>query len=190
MAIIQAPFFYYYTYGLLAFFIVIPYLVFGLGLTVWLLTIVWKNKKSEISRFQKLGVILIISIGSFSLFFGSAIIEKLDWQLRRNSREEIIELIKADKLKPNVSHNNMIYTLDSWSIPPISNGGNEIVIYKTDDNKLRVEFFINRGFLDHYSAFVYTNDKEEIQKLEELTILNEGVHVNKKLDENWYRVAY
>lgn len=190
LAIIQAPLLYYYTFGLFAFFIVIPYLIVGLGLTVWLLIVVLKSKKSEIVRFQKLGVILIISIGSLTLFLGEETIEKLDWWFRRNSRQEIIELVKADRLKPNVTHNNIICTLEDWNIPPISNGGNEIAIYKTDDNRLTVEFYINRGFLDHYSAFVYTNDKEKIQELDERTALNTGLHVNKKLEENWYRVSY
>lgn len=190
LAIIQAPLLYYYTFGLFAFFIVIPYLIVGLGLTVWLLIVVLKSKKSEIVRFQKLGVILIISIGSLTLFLGEETIEKLDWWFRRNSRQEIIELVKADRLKPNVTHNHIICTLEDWNIPPISNGGNEIAIYKTDDNRLTVEFYINRGFLDHYSAFVYTNDKEKIQELDERTALNTGLHVNKKLEENWYRVSY
>lgn len=190
LAIIQAPLLYYYTFGLFAFFIVIPYLIVGLGLTVWLLIVVLKSKKSEIVRFQKLGVILTISIGSLTLFLGEETIEKLDWWFRRNSRQEIIELVKAGRLKPNVTHNNIICTLEDWNIPPISNGGNEIAIYKTDDNRLTVEFYINRGFLDHYSAFVYTNDKEKIQELEERTTLNTGLHVNKKLEENWYRVSY
>lgn len=190
MVIIQAPLIYYYTFGLFALFIVVPYLVIGLGLTVWLLIVVLKNKNSAVTRFQKLGVVLTISIGSFTLFFGEEIIEKLDWQFRRNSREEVINLIKAEKLKPNVTYNSIICTLDNWNIPPISNGGNDIAIYKNDDNKLTVEFYINRGFLDHYSAFVYTNDKEKIKELEERTTLNKGVHVNKKLDKNWYRVSY
>ena len=72
--------------------------------------------------------------------------------------------------------------MENWNIPPISNGGNEIAIYKTDKNNLTVEFYIDRGFLDHYSAFVYTNDKKKIQELEE--------GANKKLDENWYIVSY
>jgi len=190
MAIIQAPLIYYYTYGLFAFFIVIPYLIIGLGLTVWLLTAVLKNKNSEKSKFQKIGVILSISIGSLTLFFGEDLIEKLDWNLRKNSRLEIIELIKADKLRPNVSHNNIICTLDNWNFPPISNGGNEIAIYKTAENKLTVEFYINRGFIDHYSAFVYTDDEKKIKELDERMTWKKGLHVNKKLDENWYRVSY
>ena len=87
MAIIQAPLFYYYTFGLFAFFIVIPYLIIGLGLTACLLTIVLKNKHSETTTFQKLSLILTISIGSFTLFFSGGIIQELDWQFRRTSRE-------------------------------------------------------------------------------------------------------
>ena len=190
LAIIQAPLFYYFTFGLFAIFIVIPYLAIGLGLTVWLITAVLKNKNSAITRFQKSGAVLTIIIGSFSLFLNEEIIEKLDWKFRRDTREEIVELIKVGKLKPNVSHNNIICALNNWNIPPISNGGNEIAIYKTDENNLTVEFYIDRGFLDHYSAFVYTNDKDKIKELDEKTTLNKGLHVNKKLDDNWYRVSY
>jgi hypothetical protein len=190
MAIIQAPLFYYYTFGLFAFFVVIPYLLIGLVLTIWLLIAVFRNTNSQITKFHKLGVILTISIGCLSLFFSEDIIEKLDWKLRRSSREEIVQLVKADKLKPNVNHNNIICTLDKWNFPPISNGGNEIAIYKVDNSKVTVEFYINRGFLDHYSAFVYTNDTKKIKELEEHMSYKNGLHINKKLDENWYRVSY
>lgn len=189
MAIIQAPLFYYYTYGLFAFFVVIPYLIVGVGLTAWLLLILSKDDFLE-TRFQRLGLTLTIGIGSLTFFFGESLIEELDWQLRRNSREEIVELVKADNLTPNGTYNKLIFTLEDWNIPPISNGGNDIAIYRTGDNKFTVEFFINRGFLDHYSAFVYTNDAEKIQELDERIRLNKDGHVNKKLDENWYRVSY
>lgn len=190
MATIQAPLFYYYTFGLFAFFVVTPYLFIGLGLTIWLLISVLRNTNSQITMFHKLGVILTISIGCLSVFFSEDIIEKLDWKFRRSSREEIVQLVKADKLKPNVTHNNIICTLDDWNFPPISNGGNEIAIYKVDSSKVTVEFYINRGFLDHYSAFVYTNDTEKIKELEEYMSYEKELHINKKLDEHWYRVSY
>jgi hypothetical protein len=190
MAIIQAPLIYYYTFGLFALFVVIPYLLIGLGLTIWLLIAVLRNKNSQITIFHKLGVVLTISIGCLSLFFGEDVIEKLDWRFRQNSREEIVQLVKANKLKPNVTHNNIICTLDSWNFPPISNGGNEIAIYKTESGKVTVEFFINRGFLDHYSALVYTDDTKKIKELEEHMSYQMGQHINKKLNEHWYRVSY
>lgn len=190
MAIIQAPLIYYYTYGLFAFFVVTPYLFIGVGLTVWLLIAVLKNINSQMTMFHKIGLIITICVGCLSLFFGEYIIEKVDWKFRRNSREEIVRLVKEGKLKPNVTHNNIICSLDNWKFPPISNGGNEIAIYKTDGGKLTVEFYIDRGFLDHYSAFVYTDDMEKIKELEEHRSYKKGLHVNKQLDEHWYRVSY
>ena len=189
MAVIQSPLFYYNTFGLFSFLIVIPYLLIGSVLTILLIAVL-RTKNSKITMFQKTGIILTISIGGLTLFFGENTVEKLDWHFRRNSRDEIIELIKAGQLKPNVSGNNIICTLDNWDVPPISNGGNEIAIYKTNDDNLTVLFYINRGFLDHYSAFVYTNDKKKIQELEKRTTLKKGAHINKKLDVNWYRVSY
>lgn len=89
MAIIQAPLIYYYTSGLFAFIVLIPYLIMGLALTVWLLTILLKSKNSVKTRFQKIGVILTISIGSLTLFFGEDLIEKLDWHLRKNQERKL-----------------------------------------------------------------------------------------------------
>lgn len=190
MAIIQAPFIYYYTFGLFALFIISPYLLIGSSLTIWLSIVTLRNKKTYITLPYKIIVFITILIGSSSFFWGEEIIEKLDWKFRKSTREEIIELVKINKLKPNATHNNIICTLKKWNFPPISNGGNEIAIHKTNHNKLTVEFYINRGFLDHYSAFVYTNNTEKIKELEESLSYKKESHQNKKLDENWYRVSY
>ena len=146
MAIIQAPFFYYYTFGMSVFFVAAPYLIIGLSLTIWLLIAALRSPKSQVTKFHRVGLILTISIGSLSLLFGERMIEKLDWKFRRNSREEIVQLVKEGKLKPNVSYNDIICTLDKWKFPPISNGGNEIAIHKSDSTAVTVEFFSNRGF--------------------------------------------
>jgi hypothetical protein len=189
MVIIQAPIIYYYTFGLSGFFVVIPYMLIGLGLTIWLLIAVLRNKNSQVTMFHKLGVALTISIGILSSIFGEDLIEKLDWKFRQNSREEIVQLVKAGKLKPNEIHNNIICSLDSWNFPPISNDENKIAIYKTESGKVTIEFYINNGFLGHYSAFVYTDDTEKIKELEEYISYQKGQH-NKKLGEHWYRVSY
>ena len=190
MAIIQAPFFYYYTFGMSVFFVAAPYLIIGLSLTIWLLIAALRSPKSQVTKFHRVGLILTISIGSLSLLFGERMIEKLDWKFRRNSREEIVQLVKEGKLKPNVSYNDIICTLDKWKFPPISNGGNEIAIHKSDSTAVTVEFFINSGFLNHYSAFVYTNDPEWIDDFEKQISYKKGLHINKQLDKYWYRVSY
>lgn len=189
MAIVQAPFIYYYTFGLVAFFMIPPYLFIGLGLTALVKNEVSKNPNLTNIKFQTFGLIVTIIIGTTSLFFGENVIENIDWKYRKSMREQIVELVKTNKLKPNVAYNNIICSLDDSYFPPISNGGNEIAIYKTDGN-ITIEFYINRGFLDNYSAFVYTDDPKKRQELEEIIALKSNSSGNKKLDKNWYRVSY
>lgn len=93
-------------------------------------------------------------------------------------------------MRTNNNDKNVLYTLDNWKFPLISNGGNKILISQTELGKLTVEFYINRGFLDHYSAFVYTNDQEKIKELEDYMSIKKSTETNKKLDQNWYRVSY
>lgn len=62
LAIAQAPIFYYYTFGLFALFVVIPYLFISLILTGVLLTPLIKQKK--VPNFQKYGVIIAVVIGT------------------------------------------------------------------------------------------------------------------------------
>jgi len=188
-AIIQAPLFYYYTFGMIAILIIAPYVVFGFGLTIWLLVVMIK-KSDQIKRTPKIILGLTFLIGSLTLVFGESLIEKLDWSLRKKEREEIIELIKEGKIQPNGEYNNGIAKLTNWNFPPISNGGNEILIYQSSEGFLTVKFFINRGFLDHYSAFEYSEDKDEIKEIEERIAYSSGLHNNKKIDKNWYRVSY
>jgi hypothetical protein len=183
MAIIQAPLVYYYTFGMFD-------TIIGFGLTIFLLVKTFESSNFKSKVLQKLVLLSTILIGILPLFFGDDFIENLDWELRRSSRNEIVNLVKSGKLKPNSEGNNVICTLDSWNIPPISIGGNEITIYYTDENKIKVEFYISRGIF-HYSAFVYTNDPKEIQEMEREIYLDKGLNkFNKKLDENWYRMFY
>ncbi|MBL7785842.1 MAG: hypothetical protein JNM36_08040, partial [Chitinophagales bacterium] len=68
---------------------------------------------------------------------------------------------------------------------------NDISIEKTEQQTLTVEFFINRGFLDHYSAFLYTDDPGTIQTFDkEIMDTIHNTHRKQKLEENWYRVSY
>ena len=182
LAILQSPLLYYYTTGFLGIFLGLFYILFGFGCTITflILSMYFKN----INRIQINILIISMFIGISTLFFLDKTMENIDWELRKSSRDEIVALVKGGKIVPNVSHNNIIATLDNWSFPPISNGGNEIAIYKSNDTIVTVEFFIDRGFLDHYSAFVYTNDSEQIK------IFNNNTKSYKKLSENWYKVSY
>jgi hypothetical protein len=47
-----------------------------------------------------------------------------------------------------------------------------------------IEFYIDKGFLDHYSAFLYTNDLKQCNSLD--SSINKGSKITRKVDQNWY----
>lgn len=114
-------------------------------------------------------------------------LEKIDWHLRKNQRKEIIAKLKNGNLKYNPDKST--FYLEKFKYSLISNGGNDIVIQLGAKNQLTVTFFINRGFLDHYSAFVYTNDPDEIKRIENYIRLRVKGD-NFKIEKNWYRLNY
>ena len=180
MAIIQAPLFYYYTSGMLAFFILIPYLAIGVGLSIYLLVPFCKKNDLVKTKFHQFGLIIAITLGLISLFFGPTIVEKLDWEMRRKTRETIITSIR-NEIQNRRTFNS--YNVEKWNFPPISNGSKEIDISKGEKGELTIRFYIDRGFIDHFSAFVYTNDPNELKRF-----YSSGTSV-KQLDYNWYRVS-
>jgi hypothetical protein len=186
LSLLQGPYIYYYADGLFGFIIVIPYMLTGFALSFFLLVSL-KYKQTNTS-YHYLGLISGTLIGIASLF-NADLIEKLDWELRLSERNRIVELVKQGKLTPNVSHNNIICKLPGYPFPPISVGGNEIAIYKDGLGTVTIEFYINRGFLDNYSAFVFTNERKNISIMDS-TISARHSPKFKKLKENWYRVAY
>jgi len=186
IALLQGPYIYYYADGLFGFIIVIPYILIGFALSFFLLMSL-KHKQTNIT-YHYLGLISGTLIGIASLF-SEDLIENLDWELRLSERNRIVELVKQGKLKPTVTYNNIICKLPGDPFPPISVGGNEIAIYKGKLNTVTVEFYINRGLLDHYSAFVFTNDSQEISRINK-EIRARQSPMFRQLKENWYRVSY
>jgi len=180
MAIIQAPLFYYYMAGMSAFFLLIPYLAIGLGVSIYLLVPFYKKKDLVKTKFHKFGLITAITLGLISLFFGSIIVEKLDWKMRRKTRDTIVTNIKNEIQNRRTFDS---YNIEKWNFPPISNGSKEINISKGEKGELTIRFYIDQGFIDHFSAFVYTNDSNELKRF-----YSSGASV-KQLDYNWYRVS-
>ena len=165
---------------MLAIFQVIPYLAIGVGLSIYLLLPFYKKTDQLKTKFHKFGLITAITIGLISLLFGSIIVEKLDWEIRRKTRDTIVTNIKNEiQNRRNLDS----YNIEKWNFPPISNGSKEINISKGEKGELTVSFYIDQGFIDHFSAFVYTNDSNELKRFYSC-----GASV-KQLDYNWYRVS-
>jgi len=147
-------------------------------LTGVLLTPLIKQKK--VPNFQKYGVIIAVVIGTSSLIFGSELIEKLDWKLRLKERNLIVQKALNGETKDS--------KLKMKSFPPISNGGNEVFIDYRPEGSITVTFYIDRGFIDHYSAFIFTTDASRIRQFDART-KSDWNKTNKKIDNNWYRIS-
>lgn len=56
-----------------------------------------------------------------------------------------------------------------------------------DSKNLTIEFYTDRGLMDHFSAFIYTNDPKEIEFLDEQTN-RDYKDKDVKLETHWYYV--
>ncbi|TFF34826.1 hypothetical protein [Mucilaginibacter psychrotolerans] len=178
MGLLQGPFIYYYCSGFRAMLFLPPYMAVGFALSVYLV-IKLRHKESN-TPFIRVGCFVGIGLGIAALL-SEDLIEYLDWKLRRGTRNEIVEQVKKGSLEGG--------RLSARYFPPISNGNNYLGVEKSDDKTVSVEFLINAGYLDHYSAFLYTNDPDKIKEIEERIAAGKSEGYN-KLDTNWYRVNY
>ncbi len=190
VAMLQAPYFYYCSDGLLGFLNVMPYMFLGFALTVFLL-LSYRKYPAVRSKYNIVVFGLAVGLGFAGFIFGEEAVEWMDWHLRFAERNRLIKEVKVGKLKPNVSYNNVSCRLPRNYFPPISNGGNEICIQYGKSGALSVEFFIDRGFLDHYQAFLYTEDEQLINHMDNHMAASDGKpYVSRKLAPHWYRVSY
>ena len=54
-----------------------------------------------------------------------------------------------------------------------------------DTNKISIRYYVDRGLLDHFSAFIYTKDSSEIKELE-IKVQQGGNDY--KIEDNWYMI--
>jgi len=186
IALFQGPFLYYFTFGFFKLFGIICFGLIGLILTMILLINILRHKSSN-TKYHIIGIIFSSVIGFATISCWP--IEYLDWTLRKGERNEIVNYVKKGLLKPNSPLNNEMCQLPGPYVLPISNAGNEILILKYGKGIVHVEFYIDRGFLDHFSAFIYTNDPAEIREYNSEIGRFGGGNV-KKLGNSWYRVSY
>ncbi|WP_418792311.1 hypothetical protein [Phosphitispora sp. TUW77] len=102
--------------------------------------------------FQLLTVLVVIVVP------WTSIIIKVDFWMNIKYREEVVKMIEAGELQPNVDYNNRLIKL-----PPnhasLSKGGGEILVEK-QGHVTKVFFFTFRGILDNFSGFIYRSDGE------------------------------
>ncbi len=177
MAVVQAPLFYYYSSDLGGILIEVPYSLIGLGLTIALLNSLFKHATTN-TRYHIIGLIVTILI-AFPTRFRRDTIEYLDWKLQFNRRSRIVEQVKAGNLK---SGEDGRCKLNDNSFLPLSTAGNKILVIHDKAGILEVEFYVESGSLDHYSALVYTDRKLDISEKDNNTVTT--------LDAHWYAVHF
>jgi hypothetical protein len=178
---------YYYTI-----YFILAIIWFVLIISLFYLTLVQLKKTYE--ERKNLSKLRITNLLTFSLLFiltlyrhkTNLVIEKIDWFILENKRNEIVEKVKNKEINPNVSWNDWVCELP-FEFPVISNGGNDIGILRNKKNNgTTVTFWVFRNFFDSPSThFIYTNDPEEIKRLDG-KIANRPKE-NWKIKENWYR---
>lgn len=116
--------------------------------------------------------------------------EYVDFKLLLSQRNKVVAEVKARKLNALKKQNKDSggITLTNWF--PLSKGGNEITVDRSHGDIVSVQFFIDRGFIDHYSAFLYTNNPDDLKSLDKGIAPGPFGGVAKKLEDNWYRVGY
>ncbi len=164
----------------------------GLIITLFIITInqifrlLEERKKVTKLRIQKVVIFSTLFLLTFFHSFTNRMIEKVDWIILESKRAEIVKQVEEGKLNPNVKWNGWVCELP-FEFPVISNGGNDIGIYRNKENgKLTVTFWVFRNFFDLPSThFIYTNDQNEIEQIEKK--IKNRPNQNWKLKDNWYR---
>jgi len=188
LAILQAPISYFFTEGFYGVVFMVPYMIVGLSLSIWALVKVIRERTTR-KRFHIYGLAAgaIIGIGQAPQ---NALIEYFDWSAMKSERERVVANIRSN-YKDTVTNNNRGYypiPNNKISLIPLSRGGIAKIIKRNGDT-ISVEFYIDRGFIDHYSAFLYTNDPDEKAAMDRS--IKEGKYgFYKKLDKNWYSIHY
>lgn len=144
------------------------------------------KERNNITQLRIQGVIVLLTLLILTIFRYETdlFIEKIDWWMLKNKRSEIVEQVKNNQLRHNVSWNGIICELP-FEFPVVSNGGNDIAIYKSN-NKFTVEFYIFRNFFDSPSTqFVYTEDPDVVKTI--AGKIKDKPYYNWKISENWYR---
>jgi len=175
------------------FIVALEWLAMSLGLLIWtILQIVKTIKERKNLSKQRIISALTISILFLLTFYRqpvNGLIEKADWYVFYSKRSSVVDVVKEGKLTPNVSWNNWVCELP-YEFPVISNGGNDIGISRNDSTgKVTVTFWVFRNFFSAPSThFVYTDDQDEINEIENL--IKNNPEDNWKIAENWYRTFH
>lgn len=177
----QWPLIYYFTSGFIKLLLLGIVAIAGFTLSV-ILIVKLIRKRSNNTIYHILGLCFSIVIGlSAVINFGSGM-EYADFYLRLNERNAVVNDFKNGKLKR--------VDLPGFYVLPVSNNGNDVEIWKNTHGIVTIGFYIDRGFIDHASFFVYTNDPVQVEKFDDEAGKVQPDTSVVKIKENWYRLGF
>lgn len=129
------------------------------------------------------GDVVISAAGFFLIYFVLAPqrLDEADWRINFNRRQKIVAMANAGELTS--TNGGAWYSIpDSLHLFPFFKT-QEVVMGRNGKSGITVTFYTDRGLLDHYSAFIYTNNPDDIKLFDEK--VKEGGNDFKK-EVNWY----
>jgi hypothetical protein len=136
----------------------------------------WKHRGSA-SLLPLLFCIIVFVVTGFVDF--THVWLRTNFTLGRPAREEVVRLINAGELRPNVAHNASLIRLP-WRYRELSLGGGEVMVEGD-----KVFFFTFRGILDNFAGFVYRPQDSPPQDGE----FAGEFFIVEKMDDQWYYVS-
>ena len=173
-------------------FFLLPFIWLGFSFTLLVISFIQiikifkEGKSASIQRILKATVFILLFLMTFFQSFTDRIIEKADWIFFYNRRMEIVNQVKKEILNPNVNWNGWVCELP-FEFPVVSNGGNDIGIFRNKENgAITVTFWVFRDYFESPSTYlIYTNDPDKIKTIEKKISTNPKE--NWKIEESWFR---
>lgn len=164
----------------------IEFILFDLYFSLILFLIGWVILMSKLFyrrlSYSIVADFLIIGITYCVIHFAMNVksLDSLDWKINYSKRKKIVRLIKEERSFTSAQTTYQIPF--SLTLFPYFKS-NTVYVECQQDSIVTVTFFTDRGILDHYSAFIYSNDSAEIKRLDEK--VKTGGNEYKK-ETGWY----
>jgi hypothetical protein len=119
---------------------------------------------------------------------------RVDWKKEWENNQTKLKLLAKDVLEKGsrkyTTGNNdypsgFDYPFDEGFFISKSFSSTGTVTDTIDTKKITITFYVDRGLLDHYSAFVYTNDSTDIFSYDSKS---ENGGNDFKIEPNWYMI--
>ena len=139
---------------------------------------------------------LLLTISHTSCDISSTIPERrnIDWKKEWENNQTKLKTLAQDIMSNgskkyttgnNKFPNNFKYPFDDGFFINRQFNKDGTETENIDVKKLTITFYVDRGLLDHYSAFIFTNDSTDIKEFDR-NVENGGNDF--KIEPNWYMI--